>query len=56
MPTIRFEERPTSGGSTLSPPTLTKEYFLSGIEDEYIAKAYAKAAVASEAKASHSSA
>ena len=49
MPTVRFEERPTSGGSTLSPPTLTKEYFLSGIEDEYIAKAYAKAAVASEA-------
>ena len=41
MTNIRFEERPESGHSSVSPPTLTKEYFLSGIEDEYIANAYA---------------
>lgn len=42
---IRFSERPKSGNSTTSPPTLNKEYFLSGIEDDYIAKAYSKSAV-----------
>ena len=42
---IRFEERPKSGRSSVSPPTLTKEYFLSGIEDDYIANAYAASAI-----------
>ena len=45
MTNIRFEERPQSGHSTVSPPTLTKEYFLSGVEDEYIANAYALSAI-----------
>lgn len=44
MPTIRFEERPGSGHSSASPPTLTKEYFLSGVEDDYIALAYSLSA------------
>lgn len=47
--TIRFQERPRSGSSTVSPPTLTKEYFLSGVESDHIANAYALSATATEA-------
>lgn len=42
--TIRFRERPRSGSSTAEPPTVTKEYFLGGIDDQYIAQAYATSA------------
>lgn len=44
MTAVRFQERPNSGDSGASPPTLTKEYFLSGVEDDYIALAYSLSA------------
>lgn len=39
--TVSIGERPTSGGSSSASPSLTKEYFVRGIDDDYIAKAYA---------------
>lgn len=38
-------ERPHSGGSSIDPPTKTMEYGLSGIEDDYVANAYAASVI-----------
>lgn len=46
---IRFDEKPTSGGQTSEPATLTKLYTLAGFTDEAAAFAYARAATATMA-------